>query len=72
MSLYNLPKELFVFESNVNFFVDPCIRLDDAAEVSEMLCWFQVGELQMGFQDVAFLPSRARFYTTYQKTCGRA
>ena len=24
----------------VNFFVDPCIRWDDVAQVSELLCWF--------------------------------
>ena len=24
----------------------------------------------MGFQDVAFLPSRASFYTTFLKNCG--
>ena len=29
-----------------------------------------VGDLGMGFQDVAFLPSQDRFSTTFLKNCG--
>ena len=29
----------------------------------------QVGELKMGFQDIAVLPSRHSFYTLFQKKC---
>ena len=29
------------------------------------------GDFQMGFQDVAFLPSQASLYTIFLKNCGR-
>ena len=36
------------WESVVNFFVNPCIRWDDAAQVSIPLCWFQFDQRWCG------------------------
>ena len=52
------------------FYLLCAVKLMICVVVFVHVLFIMVGKLQVGFQDVAFLPSRASCYATFLKHCG--